>query len=127
MRVEPRRKRDCNTLLQFSTLVHVQTRNDELTDTSIQVLSSTNIFGFIYWRSILGCYGQLCHEEWIEKITVAPYKEEWTVKITIDPYYAGMVSRATNNEAEKITVSPYKAGRVNHATKSEGKDYGRSI
>ena len=47
---------------------------DKLTDTSMQVLSNAKTFGFIYWLSILGWYGQPCHKEWMAKIMVAPYK-----------------------------------------------------
>ena len=63
-------------------------------DTSIQVLSNARIFSFIYWHSILGWYGQPCHEEWTVKIMVAPYK-------------AGTVNHAINNEMAKIKVASY--------------------
>ena len=79
---------------------------NKLTDTSTQVLSNTKIFGFIYWRFILGWYGQPCHKE-------------WTVKITVDPYWVGTVNHATNNKTAKTTVGPYKAGMVNHATNNK--------
>ena len=69
-------------------------KHDNFTNTSIQVLSNIKIFGFIYWRSILGWYSQLCHEE-------------WTVKIVVTPYKADMVNHATNNEMAKITVAQY--------------------
>ena len=64
MREELRRKMG----LQHTTVVwyggSCTNKHDKLTDTSIQVLHNAEIFGFIYWRSILGWYGQPCHEEW---------------------------------------------------------------
>ena len=70
-------------------------------DTSIQVLSNTIIFVFIYWCSILGWYSQ-------------PYHKEWTIYIVVIPYKADMVNHAMNNKMTKITVAPYYADTVNH-------------
>ena len=30
---------------------------------SIQMLHNMKMFGFVYWNSILGWYGQPCHEQ----------------------------------------------------------------
>ena len=40
----------------------------EVMDTSIQVLSNTKIFSFIYWHSILGWYNQPCQEAWRQRL-----------------------------------------------------------
>ena len=103
IREEPRQKMGLQWITPVCYGGSCTNKHDKFTDTSIQVLGNTKLFGFIYWRSILAWYGQPCHEQWIAKITVVPYK-------------AGTVNHATNNETAKITVNPYKAGTANHAT-----------
>ena len=90
MREESRQKLE----LQHTTTVWYSgsctNKHNKLTDTSLQVVSNAKLFSFIYWCSILGWYGEPCHEE-------------WTVKIIVILYKAGTVNHATMNEMAKIT------------------------
>ena len=107
---EPQRK----TGLQHTTIVwyggSCTNKHDKLMDTSIQVLSNTKIFDFIYWRSILGWYSQPCHKEWM-------------VKITVDPRKGGMVNHATKNEWQRLQLTHVRVVRSTMPQRMNGKDY----
>ena len=51
-------------------------KHDKPTDISIQVFCNVITFGFMYWHSILGWYGQPCHEQ-MTKIMVRSFILGW--------------------------------------------------
>ena len=88
--VHARRTESKNGIVTHSTVWYggsCTSKRNKLMGTSIQVLSKAKMFGFIYWCSMLCWYSQPCHEEWM-------------VKITVDPYKAGTVNYSMYNERQ---------------------------